>query len=93
MVSGITGRVDSRCSIKGFYLQSGIIGKTVIAVMLLDVTGFLKSVVLEGVTGLRDILCTAYLLKGEDRKAVTKNLAYLLQLMGVVCGKYQLHTL
>ena len=61
MVTCVACGVNSGCSAKGLNLQSGVIGKTVITVMLLDVTGFLQGVVLEGIAGFGDILSAANL--------------------------------
>ena len=92
MVTCVACGVNSGCSVKGFYLKSGVIGKTVITVMLFDVTGFLQGVILKGITGLGDILVTAYVIQRKHLKAITEYLAYLFQLVGVIGGKNQFHT-
>ena len=91
MVSGITRGVNSRCSVQCCNLKSGIIGKTVIAVMLLDVTGFLEGVSLKSIGCLGDIFVAVYVIQREHLEAVTQYLAYLVQFVCVICGKYQLH--
>ena len=93
MVAGITCGVYSGCSVKGFYLQSGIIGKTVITIVLLDVTGFLEGVSLKCFGCFGDILVAVDVIQRENLEAVTKYLADLLQFVGVICGKYQFHLL
>ena len=61
------------------------------AVMLLDVTGFLQGVVLEGITGLGDIVVAVYVTERQHLKAVAKYLADLLKFVSVIGGKNQFH--
>ena len=91
MVTCVAGGVNSGCSAKGLYLKSGVIGKTVITIVLLYVTGFLQGVVLEGIAGFGDILMAVYVTERQHLKAVAKYLADLFKLMGVIGGKNQFH--
>ena len=91
MIAGITRGVNSRCSVQCCNLKSGIIGKTVIAVMLLDVTGFLEGVSLKSIGCFWNIIVAVDVIQREHLEAVSKYLADLLQFVCVICGKYQLH--
>ena len=92
MIAGITCRMYSGCSAQSFHLQAGIIGKTVITVVLLYVTGFLQGVVLKGITGFGDILVAVYVIQGKHLETVAEYLTNLLQFVSVIGGKDQFHT-
>ena len=69
--------------------QTGIIGKTIHAIALIDPSGLLPCITFERVGILGDVVMAAYVIEAADVEGVGDDGAKFLELMGVIGGKYQ----
>lgn len=76
-------------SVQGIDFQTGIIGKTIHAIALIDPSGLLPCITFERVGILGDVVMTAYVIEAADVEGVGGDGAKFLELMGVIGGKYQ----
>ena len=76
-------------TVESLDFQPRVIGKAVLPVVLLHVAGLLQGVALQRLSRLGDVHVTTYIAETHHLKAVTQNLAHLLQLVRVVGGKYK----
>ena len=60
-------------------------------IVVIDITGFLQGILFQCLSRLRDIHVTADILQGEHLYPIAQYLTYLLQLMLIVGGEYNLH--
>ena len=88
---GIAGSVYAGGAAESGDFQSCVIGKTVEAVVLLHVTGFLKGVALQRLCRLGDILMATDVGESQDYEAFAQDLSHFLEFVGVVGGKNQFH--
>ena len=87
----VAGGVNARGTVEGSHFQSGVVCKTVDAVVLEDEARLLQGVSLEGVGGFGDVLMAAYVCESEHLEVIAENLAYFLEFMGVVGGENKFH--
>ena len=87
-IACVTGGIDTGCVVECLHLQSGIVGKAIITVMLLDVTGFLEGVALQGVGRLGDVVVAVDVGQAHDAHQSLGDFPHLVQLMCVICRKY-----
>ena len=85
--------VNSRSSVKSLDLESRIIGEAIEPVALPDVARLDKSISLQGIGGLRDLLMTPDVSETDYLQTSREEGTDLLQLMSIIARKYQLfHT-
>ena len=87
--AGISRAVHAGCTAEGVDHQSGVVGEAVHTVTVVDPAGFHKSIPLECIGGLRDIVVTAYFLKRDNVNAVAHDAACFLEFMLVVGCEYK----
>ena len=87
------GRVDAGCASECLDFEAGVVGKTVVSVFFLDVSGLDEGIAGKGVGCLFDIVVAADLRHAEYFKRVAQYVSHFVELVGVVGGKYKLfHT-
>ncbi len=84
----IAGAVDAGFSAKFIHLQSSIIGKTVVSVLVEHILCFLHGVAFQRVARLGNILMTADITQREHLEVISENAPYFFQLMLIVSCKY-----
>lgn len=87
----IAGGIDSGASAEGVDFKPGVVGKAVVAVVLLDVASLLEGIAFEGILFLGDVFVAADFGKGDDLVTAPEHAADFFQLVGVVCCKYDFH--
>ena len=86
--SGISGRIYSGGTAESVDHETGVVGKAVISIALLDITGLHKGISLECVGSLGNVVMASYLRERQYLEPVADDAAQLGELMVIVGGKY-----
>ena len=85
--TGVACRIYPRLTVEGIDKQSCVIGKAVISVMLLHISGLDLCIALKGRGCFGDIFMTAYVGKRQYLPSVSGYLAEFTQLVLIICSK------
>ena len=72
MLAGVAGGVNARTAVEGFHLETGVIGKTVDLVFLVNVFGLLFGVTYQSISGFWYFIETADMVKAEHDTRSTR---------------------
>ena len=79
-------REDTRSTVEGLDLESGIIGKAIETIVVMHVACLLQCVALQCGSRLGDVLMAAYFGKPLYQESLAQYLPHFLQLVGIVRG-------
>jgi hypothetical protein len=87
-VASISGREYSGCTIQGFHFESGIIGKAIHAVVLINVHGFLAGIAFQGIGCFRNVGKAFDVLQTQQFHFIAQDSSDFFQFMCVVGSNY-----
>ena len=86
----ITCGVDTRTSVKRRHLQTGVVGKAVVSVFVLNPTRFKHGVTFDCSRRFRNVVVTTYFRKTENIVLSSCNSPDFLKLVFIICSEYNI---